>query len=176
MNIIIFIVLEKVIIMKIKLDSLYITEYCHSDKRKYRFIKEVGEDPLINQFVSYHIDNHLENSENLNDLEIGPAYIIADQRKLVGLIRLANLDFDGTLELHYAVHPDYRRQHYGTKILAEVSKYVFKNVQDVKMIELYIKEINKGSLKCATNAGFLFDRDLTPLSNNYSVKVFNKRR
>lgn len=162
--------------MKIKLDSLYITEYCQNDKRKFRFIKEVKEDPLINQFISNHIDIYLEGSKNSTNLKVGPAYIIGDERKLVGLIRLANLDLDGTLNLHYAVHPDYRRQHYGTKILAEVSKYLLINVQDVKMIELYIKEINTGSLKCAANAGFSFDRNLTTIKCDFPVKVFNKRR
>lgn len=37
--------------MKIKMDSLVITEYCCNDKRKIRFIKEISEDPLINHKV-----------------------------------------------------------------------------------------------------------------------------
>lgn len=172
----IFIVLERMVTMKIKLDSLYITEYCRSDKRKFRFIREVGEDPLINQFVSYSIKTHLENSENINHLQIGPAYIVGDQRKLIGLIRLANFDLDGTLNLHYAVHPIYRKQHYGTKILKEVSKYLFQNIQDLKTIELYIKEINTGSLKCAANAGFSFDRNLSTVKSDCSVNVYSKKR
>ena len=103
--------------MKIKMNSLVITEYCSSDKRKYRFKKEISEDPLINHFVSPNMDEWLEDSEGLNQLLIGPAYIIAEERKLVGFIRMASLDQNGTLNLHYGVHPDYRRNHYGTKIL-----------------------------------------------------------
>ena len=56
--------------MKIKLDSLIITEYCSSDKRKFRFVREVGDDPLINQFVSYSIGTYLEESERLDKLII----------------------------------------------------------------------------------------------------------
>ena len=140
--------------MKIKLNSLVITEYCSIDKRKYRFIREISKDQLVNYFVSNTMDEWLEESEGLNDLIIGPAYIIEDNRKLVGIIRLAALDDEGILNLHYAVHHDYRKQGYGTKILSEVRSHIFKNMPDVKKIDLYIKEINKGSIKCAINAGY----------------------
>lgn len=61
--------------MKIKMDSLIITEYCSTDKRKYRFIKEVSQDPLINQFVSPNIKEYLEESEKIEDLSIDRSYL-----------------------------------------------------------------------------------------------------
>lgn len=162
--------------MKIKMDSLVITEYCSTDKRKYRFIKEISEDPLVNYFVSRTMEELLEDSEGLDKLYVGPAYIIEEQRKLVGLIRLAFLDGDGVLNLHYAVHPDYRRKHYGTKILTEISKYLFKNMLSVSKIELYIKEMNTGSIKCAENAKFKFDRDFKPVKCDCTVKIYSLKK
>lgn len=162
--------------MKIKMDSLVITEYCVNDKRKYRFLETVSCDPLINQFVSYSIDQYIEESEGSQELKIGPAYIIADDRKLVGLIRLAFMDSNGILNLHYAVHPSYRREHYGTKILREVPDYLLKNFTDINTIELYIKEINQNSRKCASNAGFILERDYTPRSCNGKIMVYTKKR
>lgn len=146
--------------MKIKMDSLVITEYCSQDKRKYRFIKEVSQDPLINQFVSPSIKEYLEKSEKIEDLSIGHTYIIGDGRKLVGLIKLASLNNEGILNLYYATHPYYRRNanHYGSKILKETSKYLLENMKDINKIELRIKKINKGSIKCAEKAGFKLEK------------------
>lgn len=159
--------------MKIKMDSLVITNYCNTDKRKYRFIKEISEDPLIKYFVSHNMDEWLEDSEDVDKLLIGPAYIIADERRLVGFIRLANLDEEGILNLHYGVHPDYRKKGYGTRILLETSKYLFKNMNAVKEIELYISEINKGSIGCATNAHFVYGREYRA---DYMVKVYSLKK
>lgn len=162
--------------MTIKMKHLVITEYCSTDKRKYRFIKEISEDPLIRHFLSSTMDEWLEDSEGLDKLLIGPAYIIADQRKLVGTIRLASYEPDGVLNLHYAVHPDYRRQHYGTRILQETSKYILEQFSKVQKIELYIKEINKGSIKCAENANFLYDREFQPRKFDSKIIVYQKKR
>lgn len=162
--------------MKVKMHNLAITEYCSTDKRKYRFIKEISEDPLIKHFVSNSMEEWLEDSEGLDQLLVGPAYIVADQRKLVGIIRLAFLDMDGTLNLHYAVHPSYRNQHYGTKILQEVSQYIFQQLPNVKKIELYIKEINTGSIKCAENANYIYEKDFSSRNDEGKIMVFQKRK
>ncbi len=160
--------------MKIKLTNLAITYYCSADKRKIRFIKEVSEDPLINHFVSHTMDEWLEDSEDVDQLLIGPAYIIEDNRKLVGFIRPAFMDTNGILNLHYAVHPDYRKQGYGTKILTETSKYLFRNMDAVKQIELYIKEINTGSIRCAENARFEYEREFKSRQDDCMIKVYVK--
>ena len=117
--------------MKTKISNLIITDYCSSDKRKLRFIKEISTDPLVCQFVSNHLDEWLEDSEGTDKLLVGPAYIMADNRKLVGFIRCAFVDSDGVLNLHYGVHPDYRKMNYGTQILIESSKYIFQNMKDI---------------------------------------------
>ncbi len=162
--------------MKIKMNNLVITEYCSTDKRKYRFVKEVSEDPLIRHFVSNSMDEWLEDSEGLDELLVGPAYIIEDKRKLIGLIRLAFLDCDGTLNLHYAVHPGYRKQHYGTEILQEVSQYIFQKFPNIKKIELYIKEINTGSMKCAENANYIYERSFPSRNDDCKIKIYQRIR
>ena len=164
--------IERMVMMKIKIGSLMITEYCYDDKRKYRFTKEISEDPLINHFVSHNMDEWLEDSEGVDKLLIGPAYIIAEERKLVGIIRLAFLENNGTLNLHYGVHPSYRKQHYGTRILQEVPKYIFKELTKIKTIELYISEINKGSICCAENANFKYEREFQLRKNDSKTKVY----
>lgn len=162
--------------MKIKMDNLVITEYCSNDKEKYHFIKDVSEDKLIKKYVSNNMDEWLEDSEGLDKIYVGPAYIIEDKEKLVGFIRLSSLNKDGVLDLHYATHPVYRKQNYGTKILLEVSKYIFKNILSINKIELHIKEINIGSIKCAKKAKFKFDREYIPRYDDCKVKVYSMKK
>ena len=50
-------------------------------------------------------------------------------------------------------------KHYGSKVLKETSKYLLKNLKEVNQIELRIKEINKGSIKCAEKAGFKLTKE-----------------
>lgn len=164
--------IERMIMMKIKIGNLIITEYCSDNKRKYHFIKEISEDPLINRFLSDNMDEWLKDSEGVDQLSIGSAYIIAEDIKLIGIIKLAFLENNGTLNLHYGVHPSYRKQHYGTRILQEVPKYIFKEMSEVKSIELYINEINKGSIHCAKNANFVYEREFQLRRDECKMKVY----
>lgn len=141
--------------MNIKLKSLVITNYDDYDKRKIRFVKDMKDDQLVGNYVTKSIDNILNKSINDNKIMIGSGYIVCDGRKLVGYVRPAELLDINTLELHYAVHPDYRRQGYGSKILVEVSDYLLKHIKDINNIKLYINSENRGSIKCAKKAGFL---------------------
>lgn len=162
--------------MKIRMKNLVITNYCETDKRKLCFIKEISEDPLVRHFVSNNMDEWLEDSIDTEKLLVGLAYIVASDIKLVGFIRCAFLDTNGILNLHYGVHPDYREMHYGTKILEETSEYLFRSDMPIKNIELYIKEINKGSIKCAINAGFTLDRSFPSRIDNCKVNVYSKKK
>lgn len=107
-----------------------------------------------------------------------PGYILTDGRKLVGYLRLAELDLNGVLNLHYGVHPDFRRnpEHYGTRILLESSQYIFQNINNVKTIELFIKEMNKGSIKCAQNANYKLAREIEPKKGNGKILVYSRNR
>jgi len=162
--------------MKVKMNSLVITEYCSNDKRKIKFIKEISEDPLVNNYVSNIIYEKLEASEGDDKVSIGHSYIIEDKRKLVGFITLAFLDQNGNLDLHYGVHPEYRRQGYGSKILLETKDYVFREMSNVNKIRLFIKNINRGSTKCAINAGYEILNDSTVNTNSETVSVYVKQR
>lgn len=163
--------------MNIKLKNLYITEYASDDKRKYRFTKEISEDPLVSIYVSPRISKLIESSEGLDELKVGPTYIIGDKRKLVGFIRIASIEKETkTLDLHYGVHPDYRKMGYGTKILTEVSDYLLKNnYHDVKHIKLLISNINEGSSFCARDANFKLS-NIIKEKNYGNILVYTKSK
>ena len=138
--------------MNIKLKTLNITTFNEFDKRKIRFVSDIKEDPLVKYFVSKRIDAYFEESKDDEELVINNAYIITDNKKPVGFIRLARLNHIGELELHYGVSPNFRKKGYGTKILEEVGDYLLK--RDVNKIKLDIKENNKGSIRCAEKANY----------------------
>ena len=64
--------------MKIKMNTLIITEYSYTNRRIERFCKEVEEDPLFNQFVSHNMSEWIKDSENTDKLLVGPGYILED--------------------------------------------------------------------------------------------------
>jgi len=107
--------------MKIKLKSLCLNTYDIHKKKYCRFVKEITTDPLVNKFVPTPIELQLLESKNDDIVKIPSSYIVTEKKELIGYVRFNELDELGTLILHYAVHPDYKRNGYGSKILIEVS-------------------------------------------------------
>ena len=158
--------------MKVKLKTLSLNTYDETKKKHYRFVKELATDQLVNKFVAAPVEEQLLEAKDDKNIKIGSSYLIAENKKLVGYVRFNELDKFGILTLHYAVHPDLRRQGYGTKILVEVSDYAFKTITETNKIRLYIRNINKGSIKCAEKADFLRQQNL--LQENPAVYIKRK--
>lgn len=156
--------------MFLKLNKLALNNFDPSDKRNIKLYKDLENDQLINIFVSNKIGEQLKESSNCKRLSIGNTYVVSDDRKLVGFIRLNDYN-DNEMELHYGVNPNYRKLGYGSKILLEVSDYLFKHT-DVTNVKLVIRKVNNASIKCATNAGFNID----PNETNNDIVVYKKKR
>lgn len=164
--------------MRIKLTSLYLTDYAEDNKKKRYFLDQLKNDILIEKFVSKDIEEKFKKIEpykNDNRLHIGPAYIVGDKSKLVGFIRPAYFDCN-VLYLHYGVVPCYRNQGYGSKILTETSNYVFKHIEDVEKIILDISLMNTYSIKAAKNAGFKYDASIYENDEMCDIKSYCKIR
>lgn len=146
--------------MKIKLKTLSIMTYDINKKENVRFVTELKNDQLMRKFVPGTIEKRLLSASNDSNIEIGSSYIINENKNPVGYVRFNELE-DNVLTLHYGVHPDKRKQGYGSKILLEVSDYVFKNMNDINKIRLCIRSYNVGSRKCALNAGFIEREDMS---------------
>ena len=155
--------------MKIKLKTLTITTYDIDNKKKYRFVREMANDPLICSFVSNKLEHELIKSHDDNEVLIGSSYIVCDDKKLVGYLKLAELDMEGILTIHYAVHPDYRCQGYGAKILTETIYYVKHHIDKANSIRLYINNKNNRSISCAEKAGYIKQENY--INNNPFVYV-----
>ena len=165
--------------MKIRLYSLYLTNYEDKDKKKENFLKQVKDDETIKEFVSTDIEEDLRKIEPYkNDnkaLHVGPTYIVAIDNKLIGFVRFASFK-EGKLNLHYGVVPSYRNHGYGTRILKETGTFVLKNIPEVQKVVLNIKPSNKGSIKAAINAGYRYEKSTYDSDGLNEVKVYVKRK
>lgn len=162
--------------MKIQLDSLVITEYCSNNIEKCHFVKDIANDRLTCHFVSKAMDEFFLDSDELEDIYVGASYIVQDDNDLVGFIRLAFVHED-VLNLHYGVHPKFRKnsKHYGARILKETKNCLFEKFNNISEIELYINEINMGSIKCAEEAGYIYRREFSNREGT-KFKIYTVRR
>lgn len=161
--------------MKIKLKTLSLTTYDNDSKKKYKFAKEMADDPLISNFVSRNLVQELINSHDDSEVLIGSAYLVCDKKLLIGYLKLDKLDIEGVLTIHYAVHPDYRKMKYGSKILDETAYYVLHNINEVKKLKLKIVEINKSSIECAKHCGYKKESESAPNIKMDRKVVYTKK-
>ena len=71
--------------------------------------------------------------------------------------------------LNYGVHPNYRNQGYGTKILKEVSDYTLSEKN--KGVRISISKTNEYSIKAALSAGYELEDVISEV--NY---IYEKRK
>ena len=158
--------------MKIKMKSLYITDYTESDIRKIKFIEELKCDPLICKYLYKDIDKSLKLSHDMEKLEYGESYLIEDQENVIGYVRLADFE-EKNLELHYAVHPQFRHKGYGSRLLGEASDYLLDKFNNIKRLCLYIDITNINSIRCAKSAKFKANKILK-YDDDKKILLFTK--
>lgn len=131
-----------------------ITSYCAENHEHIKFKWDLVKDEFIYEFVSTNIGKDLQEVSNDEDIELENSYIIQDKDKLVGYIYIKAIPEEvDTVELRYAVHPEYRRLSYGQQILEECSKYLF-NFDGINSVELHIRKDNDASIGCAEKAKY----------------------
>lgn len=141
--------------MYIKLKDLAITNYNSNDISNIKFVKDIKDANRLDSYLYNCIDEMIRKSEGRSNLTIGYGYIIKDAENLIGFVRPARINNINTLDLDYGVHPKYRHQGYGTKILVEVSDFFLENIERIHKVKLNIDISNEYSLKCAKKAGFI---------------------
>ena len=137
--------------MEIKLNSLTVTDYDFSDTKKVRFVHEMTYDKAIREYVSWNIDKIIMRPHYTNGIENSCGYIVKSHDNLVGFFR-PFVFFDTDIGLDYAIHPNFRGQGYGTRLLVEVSDYFFE--RNIKRVALRINNSNTSSIIAAKKAGF----------------------
>ena len=136
-----------------QLGEFNLVSYDSKNKKHTEFKYYLLNDELFKQyFGDFFIKKSDEIFDESSNLEVKKAYLIEDRELIVGMIRLFSYHETGFVTLQYAVSPEYRKQGYGTKILKEISNYLFSN--GIKCIDLDINKNNIGSIICAENCNY----------------------
>ncbi len=144
--------------MQWNMDTLSIVEYDSEMYLHRKFKRELIADSLIFMYFKNTIEQYLFSTENLGELELETAYLLANTSNLIGYLYLGNCDFKGTLAIDYAIHEDYRGNHLGVILLKELKEYLIQNMKKVQAIDLAIQKNNIRSIKTALGAGFVYHR------------------
>lgn len=144
--------------MQIKLETLSLVSFLCSDIEHYLFREELARDVKVKEYLRNIKGRLQELPEEVKALQDNASYIVKDDKKLIGYVHLESITKFRSLELHYAVHPNYRGNGYGVKLLKEVSNYILENKSDVETLQLSIHPRNKESRGCAVKAGYQYQK------------------
>lgn len=149
--------------MVIKIGDFEIHGYDPHDKDQNHLRYVLDNDIDFRNYVTKQIEERLKESidnTSIDELQYEHSYLIKYKDSFVGYIRLEELKVNGSLNLQWAVSPEFRNQKLGTKILKTVSDYILENLVEVKKIKGVIEKSNYASQAIAKNASFLEeDRD-----------------
>lgn len=138
--------------MDISIGRLIITEFCETNIEHLKFKRELLADGLMNYFFpNLHGDNFLVPSVLEEKPKIRNFYLVKDIEKLIGWIYIGGIERN--IVLNGGIYPQCRKQGYLTKLVTELSDYLFEN-DLVDDIEVAIKNNNTGALKTIKKANY----------------------
>lgn len=152
---------------KIKLETLYLDRY----SEKYKKLKDEFNGNSSSRFVD-SINDRLESSALNNNFSFQSAYVILDNENPVGYVYISNNVKDEVF-LELSILKDKRNMGYGSKIINELSDYLF-NKYNIRFVKLDIDPSNINSVKTAEACGFLFDEEEYERRNYIGRMVFYK--
>lgn len=135
--------------MNFKRNGLIYRSYNASTKDK-EFINELAADLKVKQYISnIKKKNHITNSI------FGTPFLVSDSETLedIGYVFFYEPYLD-TVDLVYAIHPDYRMMHYGTRMVDGASDFVLNKEDSIDMVTLVIHPSNEASIATALSSGF----------------------
>lgn len=91
-------------------------------------------------------------------LQFNSSYLVKYKEEFVGYIRLEDLRWDGTLNIECAISPAFRNQHFGKKIMEELSNYLLKEYEEIKKLRGIIEKSNYASRNMAMQLGYSVEK------------------
>lgn len=139
--------------MNIELETLVLIRY-NDDKHS-----ELKSEFLGNSNSKYvqKIDERLELSRNNDKSIYQSAFVVEDNGTSIGYLYISNISNDEVF-LECSVLKEFRKQGYGSRILREVSDYLFET-HNIRNIRLDIDPSNIGSITTAKSCGFDLDEE-----------------
>ncbi|MHA1311695.1 MAG: GNAT family N-acetyltransferase [Candidatus Helarchaeota archaeon] len=79
-------------------------------------------------------------------------YILDNNEKLIGVVKLLKLDWYLGIIKHLSVHPQFRKNGYGTKLLNMAEKRAL--TQKVRVLQATIKYLDNAGINCFKKSGY----------------------
>ena len=140
--------------MKIELETLNLIRYNYD---KHNLIKEELSFGNSNSKYVQKISERLELSSNNDKSIYQSAFVVEDKGISIGYLYISNVS-DDEVFLECSILKDFRKKGYGSKILKEVSEYLFQK-ENIRNIRLDIEPSNIASISTAKACGFDFDQE-----------------
>jgi len=138
----------------IKLDTLELIRY---NEEKHSLLKDDFEHGASFSPHIYKIGERLELSKNNKDSIYQSAFVVEDNNIPIGYVFISNMVNDEVF-IEYSILKEYRRKGYGSRLVNEVSDYLFTN-NNIKNVKLDIDPSNKNSVFLANSCGFYLDEE-----------------
>ncbi len=135
--------------MNFERNDLIFRSYNASKKDK-EFIDELSKDLKVRQYIS-----GIKKYSKITNTFYGTPFIVSDKNTLedIGYVYFHEPYLD-TIDLMYAIHPDYRGQHYGKRTVDGASEFILNKASSIDMVTLVISPSNAASINTALSAGF----------------------
>lgn len=140
--------------MNIELETLRLTRY---SEQEYRTLKEQLENGSSSSEYIHQIGERLELSKDNYRSIYQSAFVVLDKDVPIGYLFISNVSKDEVF-LEYAVLKDFRRMGYASRIVREISDYLFQN-HNIRSIRLDIDPSNRNSILVANSCGFSLDEE-----------------
>lgn len=141
--------------MVLKIGDIEIYSYDEFDKDQEHLLYVLNNDADFLKYVTKKVLERLKDNINQEKIMFNHSYLVKYQGEYVGYIRLEDLKINGTLNIEWAISPEYRNQNLATKIVKTISDYLLNNLQEVIKVRGVIERRNYASKKVALNSGFL---------------------
>ena len=114
------------------------------------FIDELASDLKVRQYIT-----DIKKNKRVTNSFYGTPFIVCDKYTLedIGYVFFYEPYID-TVDLAYAVHPDYRRRHYGTRMVDGACDFILNKEDSIDMVSLVIHPSNIASISTALSSGF----------------------
>ena len=150
--------------MNIKLETLDLIRY---DNEKHFNLKSEFLGNSNSKYVQ-KIGERLELSQNNDKTIYQSAFVVEDFGLSIGYLYISNMSNDEVF-LECSILKEFRQKGYGSRILKEVSDYLFEK-HNIKNIRLDIEPSNIRSIATAKSCGFDLD-DEEYENRNYTGKM-----
>ena len=140
----------------IKLRTLYLENFDSTKIEHYQLAKRLHHDIAVYSYISDNFLNFVEKMQSDIDhdhYEVSTSYVIRTDRNLpIGMIGSLEEFQDNTVDLWYAIHPNYRGYGFAGKVLGQITQYLIEEKYDD--IELVINSKNIFSNQLALSQGY----------------------